>query len=320
APVLATEDVLQVSLAHLTTLPALPRVSSPLPPRALFRAAAILSVPWLCLTLLVSPRVIVALLGSVVLTYKAPWVRVLSSVLWRSALFRHLCYRLSAFLTGQAPPEYSVSNNSAALLSSSPQPASSLRFLFTVYENQRWWMGLDWTAALLPGERPSWCSPAFHPVSPPNAFTLPEPTTIYLPSKDGKSRIKRTAIWKWQEPEWTLLVRKEGSSPSRIQRTPPPLPVDEPVPLSPSSSSDAGTRLLKAAASKFKDSLPSDPEADLPEPLTDPDGWVYGDNKWEGQSHRGGLGKFTRYRRWSRIALVTEMVEVIEPGQLGRLT
>lgn len=27
---------------------------------------------------------------------------------------------------------------------------------FTVFENQRWWVGLDWTQALLPGERASW--------------------------------------------------------------------------------------------------------------------------------------------------------------------
>lgn len=30
-------------------------------------------------------------------------------------------------------------------------------FRFEIYENQRWWMGLDWTHALLPGERPTWC-------------------------------------------------------------------------------------------------------------------------------------------------------------------
>lgn len=27
---------------------------------------------------------------------------------------------------------------------------------FTIFENQRWWVGLDWTQALLPGERASW--------------------------------------------------------------------------------------------------------------------------------------------------------------------
>jgi len=44
--------------------------------------------------------------------------------------------------------------------------------------------------------------------------------------------------------------------------------------------------------------------------LTDSDGWVYGDNKWENQSNRGGMGKYTRYRRWTRIAAVFETVEL----------
>jgi hypothetical protein len=51
--------------------------------------------------------------------------------------------------------------------------------------------------------------------------------------------------------------------------------------------------------------------------LTDVDGWVYGDNKWENQSHRGGLGKYTRYRRWTRIAVVFEEVESVPVGDLG---
>ncbi len=29
-------------------------------------------------------------------------------------------------------------------------------YQFSIFENQRWWVGLDWTAALLPQERPSW--------------------------------------------------------------------------------------------------------------------------------------------------------------------
>ena len=27
------------------------------------------------------------------------------------------------------------------------------------------------------------------------------------------------------------------------------------------------------------------------EPFTDQDGWIYGDNKWENQSSKGGIGK-----------------------------
>lgn len=33
---------------------------------------------------------------------------------------------------------------------------AGVQVTFTVFENQRWWVGLDWTHALLPGERASW--------------------------------------------------------------------------------------------------------------------------------------------------------------------
>ena len=51
-------------------------------------------------------------------------------------------------------------------------------------------MGLDWTAALLPNERPSWCSPppALAPAAPPSAFALPAPTVSYTlaPASGGR--------------------------------------------------------------------------------------------------------------------------------------
>jgi Integral peroxisomal membrane peroxin len=125
---------------------------------------------------------------------------------------------------------------------------TQLRFTFTVYENQRWWMGLDWTAALLPGERPSWCSALQAPLPPPAAFALPAPTTAFL-SVDSvpNAREKRTATWVWTEPEWRVVVGREGETLADAE----------------------GMEKLE----------------------TDADGWVYGDNKWESHSGKGGLGK-----------------------------
>ncbi|KAJ3539269.1 hypothetical protein NMY22_g4819 [Coprinellus aureogranulatus] len=51
------------------------------------------------------------------------------------------------------------------------------------------------------------------------------------------------------------------------------------------------------------------------EPFTDPDGWVYGDNKWENQSNKGGISKYTRFRRWTRIAVLTEFVQVVDAAE-----
>ncbi|KDR75400.1 hypothetical protein GALMADRAFT_30439, partial [Galerina marginata CBS 339.88] len=138
------------------------------------------------------------------------------------AWFRWSIYKTWAVLTGEPLPPPTVSFQPSV---NSLTAVQSLRFLFTIYENQRWWMGLDWTAALLPGERPSWCSDSQHPLSPPNAFNLPENTTVYLSDEKG-GRLRRTATWKWEEPEWRVVVHKDGSGLSRVERPLPSLKDD----------------------------------------------------------------------------------------------
>jgi hypothetical protein len=163
-------------------------------------------------------------------------------------------------------------------------------------------MGLDWTAALLPAERPSWCSAALHPVSPPNAFALPSETTVIMKDEKGRS-LKRTAKWGWEDGEWKVVVKKE-SGVTRIEK---PLPKEK---------EESGSRLIKAAE-KFRDRSMStlaggigseegkeslvddfasgendgDEHDTNMEHITDADGWVYGDNKWAGLSGKGGIGK-----------------------------
>ncbi|KAJ7115493.1 Peroxin/Dysferlin domain-containing protein [Mycena crocata] len=323
SPPLASEHTLQAAVADLTViealLPTLPALSPSLAaPKLLLRASLVLYVPYLILTHLVRLRVLVAIAGTVVLTWRAPWAVALRNTLWRSAWFRWGVYRLSSAVTGQPLPLASQSALSAAAVAA-PTPTKSLRFLFTVYENQRWWMGLDWTAALLPAERPSWCSKAQNAVAPPNAFILPDITTLYLPSPDGKGRVKRSATWSWEEDEWRVMVRKEGAtSLSRVER---PLP----------SEKEENPGLLMKAAVKMRESSnqPAPPadesegdkgsaesEEEEEELITDEDGWVYGDNKWEKPSAKGGMGKYTRFRRWTRVAVVTETVEPVPEGEV----
>ncbi|KAK7064210.1 Peroxin/Ferlin domain-containing protein [Favolaschia claudopus] len=316
---IASEQTLQTVVTDLTTIetliPALPALPPAFrDPKLLLRASLVLYLPYLLLTHFVRLRVLVAIAGTVVLTWRAPWVTALRVSLWRSAWFRWTLYHILAATTGQPIPLPPTSALSAASLAS-PTPTKSLRFLFTIYENQRWWMGLDWTAALLPAERPSWCSKAHTAVAPPYAFVLPENTTLYHANPDGKGRVKRCAKWSWEEDEWRVLVRKDGASTSsRVEK---PLPVEK----------EENTGLLMKAAAKMRDSntpqhVPStdesegdktspDSEEQEEELVTDEDGWVYGDNKWEKPSGKGGMGKYTRFRRWSRVAVVTETVEPV---------
>ncbi|KAJ7078922.1 integral peroxisomal membrane peroxin-domain-containing protein [Mycena belliarum] len=316
ASVLASEHTLQAAVADLAAIDALlPRLPALPPslaaPKPLLRAALVLYAPYLVLTYFVRLRVLVAVAGTVLLAWRAPWAVALRNSLWRSAWFRWAIYRAAAALTGQPLPHAAHSAVSAAA-ETPPAPTKTLRFLFTVYENQRWWMGLDWTAALLPAERPSWCSKAQNAVAPPNAFVLPEDTTMCMAGPDGKGRVKRIARWTWEEHEWRVLVRKDAAA--ALTRVEKPLPSDK----------EESNGLLMKAAVKMRESgshLPADDaegdkasahsEEEEEDLVTDEDGWVYGDNKWEKPSAKGGMGKYTRFRRWTRVAVVTETVEPV---------
>jgi len=341
SPPPVTEDSLQCTIADLiaihTLLPNLPSTPSTALP-ILLRVSALLYIPYLILTYLVRLRILIAIAGTLALTWRARWAALIRRGLWRSAWIRWGTYHLWSRLSGlPLPPRTHSPQTLVAKFAETEKSAKTnqqIRFLFTVYENQRWWMGLDWTAALLPGERPSWCSGSQLPVAPPSAFTLPSSTTVYM--TEGKTRMKRTATWKWEEEEWRVLVCKEGGGGlTRIER---------PVPKGDDLAAGAGAnRILKAAGKMSRASISGAEGEDSElggggrvertgsvgnttgvkaaevdeEVFTDVDGWVYGDNKWEHGSSKGGMGKYTRYRRWTRIAVLSETIEPVGPGDVG---
>jgi hypothetical protein len=174
------------------------------------------------------------------------------------------------------------------------QPGHDLRFLFTIFENQRWWMGLDWTAALLPAERPPWSSHTQEPVSPPSAFTLPEPTTVFLKDAMGQ-RVRRTATWRWEEGEWKVLVKEDG----RATRVEKPLPTANPESVPGSKMAGKMREPPNAEASMSVNPKAEEKEVSVNESadvgdeelVTDDEGWVYCDNKWEAPSGSNRINK-----------------------------
>lgn len=191
-------------------------------------------------------------------------------------------------------------------------------------------MGLDWTAALVPGERPSWCSATQQPVPPPSAFALPQPTIAYLKDSDPKGaerRVKRVAMWGWEETEWRVVVKKEGEDESKRVERPLPVPKEDgtrgggsgaklfkaaermmeaPRSASTASSSSAGTggkpRSRSPVATRTGSTAGEDHSdgtdgayGDSDDITTDTDGWIYGDNKWENRGNKGGMGKVSIY-------------------------
>lgn len=344
SPPVITDSTLHALVSDLTTihalLPVSPLVESPLPPSFIvLRVLAFIYLPYLVLTSFVGLRVCIAICGTLFMVHRAHWAKHARASITRSAHIRWAFYRLCALVSGvslpppasPSPLEASTKIRPASVLSDhTPKPSPPLRFLFTVYENQRWWMGLDWTAALLPNERPSWCSSSLVPLSPPSVFPLPASTTAYVAvGKNG--RAKRVARWTWEEPEWRVIVRKEGQGGVwRVEKTPPR---DKD---GPDESTGTAARMLRAARGRDNSNASSSGPAESPErtgeqhssdpfldpasedeAVTDPEGWLYGDNKWEGASSKGGMGKYTRFRRWTRIAVLSEIVELVGPGDLG---
>lgn len=161
----------------------------------LSRGLVVIWATWVILGHIIGFRTLLAILGSVLLLLPSPSLAHLVDLLSKSLAVRR-ALALAFLFTFGSPPEQSyrmtldfspstwikskwaVSRRPSLAFSFRPtigkgdMPASAIAddddeeedgkvenpiyFRFEVHENQRWWMGLDWTSALLPQERPSW--------------------------------------------------------------------------------------------------------------------------------------------------------------------
>jgi len=311
------------------------------------RLFAFLTVPYLSITYIVPVPVLIASFGTLLLTWRSPWFRTTRRVITRSAHVRAFYRRAVEFVSGSYSMPLTFSKLKADTTKAEPEPETKIKhhhFLFTILENQRWWVGIDWTAALLPSERPSWCAPAtaislaqaaagnhahnpaIHPaLPPPSSFPLPSSTSVILPSSTGIGYVKRTAKWQWEDgSEWEVVVHKEGEAVSKRFRPPS-------ISKSPQTGGSGGaapepeegirSRFLKGHLSKLNigavtsSTSPSSPPLpaestvvdgdeektkvmteDDENLVTDPEGWIYGDNKWESLSGKNAMGKVCCFR------------------------
>lgn len=160
----------------------------------LIRGLVVIWSTWLALGWIVGYRSLLALIGSIALLLPSPAFAHLCHLLSKS-LFVHRSLALLFLIAFGSPPEqkinydvsFSVTSWVKGKWAASRRPSLALAFRptvenatsgmeeakvdgadgeaaagepiyfkFEVHENQRWWMGLDWTSALLPQERPSW--------------------------------------------------------------------------------------------------------------------------------------------------------------------
>ena len=170
---------------------------------------------WILLTFppfyILSTKRVVLAIGTVMLSWHSRPARVTRTLLWRSRATRRTC----AFLTGlnfgdivsadkkgapPLPPRKKSTQEVAASLAAKRRPESTgVRFTFSIYENQRRWLGIGWTSSMLAYERASWTDEHLNSVPPKDQFELPE-------VEGGQSR------WRWvQGSEWKIEGRDKDS-------------------------------------------------------------------------------------------------------------
>ncbi|KAF1948037.1 peroxisomal membrane protein PEX31 [Clathrospora elynae] len=163
---------------------------------------------WIVLTLppfyILSAKRVVLAVGTVMLSWHSRPARITRTLLWRSRTVRRTC----AFITGlhfgdiisvdkkgapPLPPRKKSTQEVAASLAAKRRPESTgVRFTFSIYENQRRWLGIGWTSSMLAYERASWTDEHLNSVPPKVQFELPE-------VEGGHSR------WRWiQGSEWKI--------------------------------------------------------------------------------------------------------------------
>ncbi|KAG6035207.1 hypothetical protein E4U41_006173 [Claviceps citrina] len=194
-PLLEMTDFLstQRTPTSATTKPAL---------TAMFVRLLILTPFWLALTMpplhVITTRRVVLVFGTVILTWHARPMRVTRTLLWRSSLIR----RSAAAITGlhfHSPAKpgghklaAEAAKGQAQTVSESGHKggrkrSSGVKFTFIIYENQRRWVGLGWTASLFAYERPAWTDEHNNAVPSKDEFELPD-------VEDG-SKMR----WQWAE-------------------------------------------------------------------------------------------------------------------------
>jgi len=203
-PMLRLTDFLSVqqTATTATTRPAL---------TALFIRILLASPVWLVLTLppfhIITTKRIMLVFGTLMLSWHSRPARISRSILWRSNTVRSL-FTLVTGLTFAVPPKHNASKQPSstqgpgvfAQATKRANAQESIRFSFSLYENQRRWIGLGWTHNMVGYERTPWTDEHLNPSSDTSHFNLPE--------VEGGM-----AEWRWVEgSEWHIEVPEASQS------------------------------------------------------------------------------------------------------------
>ncbi|PNS15746.1 hypothetical protein CAC42_4198 [Sphaceloma murrayae] len=292
APLIQMTDFLstQQTATSATTRPAL---------TTLFIHILLASPIWFLFTLppfrIITTKRIVFATGTLVLSWHSRPARISRAILWRSRTVR----RLASLLTGlQFIPEtgtitprsssYPASNLGA--LNAMKSKSQTIRFTFSLYENQRRWIGLGWTPNMIAYERAPWTDEHLNATPSPEHFQLPDieggqakwrwvPNSTWhveLPTapspKDGKPSTKVTEddVWVYYDNKWLngtrgvdgwskyTRRRKWVRDAELVDTTPKPSANSSPTPVPPGppGNSRDGNPVKRAAPLDFGQASP----------------------------------------------------------------
>lgn len=165
---------------------------------------------------IVTPRFIILISGLAVLTYHSVYARVTRAVLWRSRSVRLLTFYLTGLdFSGSRFQSHSEGRFSKSVVGVQSSDGKPVRFTYVLYENQRRWLGIGWTANLLAYERAPWTDEFLNESTAPDVFKLPEDENLGVE-------------WRWVDKTWRLDLTNDGGLvvSGKTKSTPDPSPND----------------------------------------------------------------------------------------------
>ena len=176
---------------------------------------------WLFIThKILPPKKIVMIVGTAVLCWSAPWARIICIALWRSRTIRKVCGWIigedvlanvgdsteSGAQNGSTTAEQRAHRNLNRASHIQDVLEGGIKITQTLYQSQRRWIGIGWTANLFPNERSAWTDETERPSTSTEEYTLPadKPMPHTLPNGEPALRV---AKWRWIDPEWKPVIK-----------------------------------------------------------------------------------------------------------------
>ncbi|KAG0345891.1 peroxisome- protein [Podila humilis] len=197
-------------------------------------------IPWLLLTFFVPMRYILVVVGTIAICWRAPWFGVLWAVTMKLQAFSpllqlipywplkpevpHSSYQkkkrfsvkdIISRAIGQRKKDdaagYSVQSYKTSTGYDIEEDHATMYYKFVLYENQRWWLGIEWTPMMLPNDRAPWTDDHLEPTQSKSAFQLPPPHIAHeaIPGQQNKV-LRKSQEWRWLDPHWRLKLASDS--------------------------------------------------------------------------------------------------------------